>query len=578
MGVHRPNVYGDTLQWYYAYSNSPNTTTISTINTPVQLNRTTGLTSGDNKNMVMDANGVITTKVAGHFMMQFSATLSGGTDDEYIIYWRINSDNQTNGKVIFTQNDGLTWSVSGQTMMTLQEGDTIDLYIENNSGTTNIVAEKFNFTNFKIFSTPTTFLQVPQPPPPPDPSFIFSIDTTNSGSASDTFVLPLVNNGVIDMDVDWGDGNTDNITAYDDPEKTHVYSASGTYEIKISGTLRGWTFGWGGDKAKMTDISQWGDFNFTNGSTFTQCSNMTCTATDVPTISATGMSYVFFGCTLFNPSSAGSWDVSSCTSINSFFSFCSAFNQDIDAWDVSNVSDFGGVFYGTIFNYPLSNWDVSSGTSFNQMFFGTPFNQDIDMWDMSSASSLYSMFYNCSSFNQDLNSWDVSNVNSISAVFTNCTLFDGNVSSWDVSGCTNFGNAFQGTAFNQDITGWDVSSGTNFSYMFRDATSFDQDISGWDVANATNMNTMFRNATSFDQDLGGWDISNVANFNAFMQGATLSTTNYDELLIGWGAESVVGSLTINFGSSKYTGGGAVEDARDNLITNDSWTITDGGIA
>ena len=46
--------------------------------------------------------------------------------------------------------------------------------------------------------------------------FIFTVDTTaSSGSATDTFVLPLVNDGTINMVVDWGDSSEDNITTYE---------------------------------------------------------------------------------------------------------------------------------------------------------------------------------------------------------------------------------------------------------------------------------------------------------------------------------------------------------------------------
>ena len=418
---------------------------------------------------------------------------------------------------------------------------------------------------------------------PSSSGFIFTVKTDNTGvSANDEFKIPLVSNGAIDLVVDWGDSSSDVITAWNDAALTHTFAAAGTYTIEITattGTLRGWTFGWSGDKVKMTDISQWGDFNWTNSSAFTQCANMTCTATDVPNITGNSMQYGFYGCTLWNPDTAGSWDVSSCTNLNSIFIFNSSFNQDIDAWDVSNVTDFGGMFYGTAFNYPLPNWDTGSGTSFNQMFFDcSAFNQDIDMWDMSSALSLYAMFYNCTAFNQDLNSWNTSSVTSMSSVFTGCTVFDGDISSWNVSSCTNFGNAFQATAFNQDITGWNVSSGTSFAYMFRAATSFDQDISGWNVANATNMTNMLRDATAFNQNLSSWDISSVSNLGSFLRNVTLSTANYDALLIGWDAQAVVSGLTPNFGNSTYTGGGAAATARANLIASDSWTITDGGIA
>jgi len=66
-----------------------------------------------------------------------------------------------------------------------------------------------------------------------------------------------------------------------------------------------------------------------------------------------------------------------------------------------------------------------------------------------------------------------------------------------------------------------------------------------------------------------------------MQGpspVTLSTANYDALLIAWAAQSVLSGLAIWFGASEYTGGGTAAAARASLIADDSWTITDGGIA
>jgi hypothetical protein len=61
-----------------------------------------------------------------------------------------------------------------------------------------------------------------------------------------------------------------------------------------------------------------------------------------------------------------------------------------------------------------------------------------------------------------------------------------------------------------------------------------------------------------------------------MSGVTLSTVNYDALLIAWDAQGAMSySGTVNFGSSKYTAGGAAEAARTSLISK--WGgIIDGG--
>ena len=90
------------------------------------------------------------------------------------------------------------------------------------------------------------------------------------------------------------------------------------------------------------------------------------------------------------------------------------------------------------------------------------------------------------------------------------------------------------------------------------------------------MREAFRDATSFNQDISSWDINQVSNFVNFMFNATLSTANYDALLIAWDAQGVMAfSGTVNFGGSQYTSGGAAEAARTSLISK--WGgIIDGG--
>ncbi len=106
-----------------------------------------------------------------------------------------------------------------------------------------------------------------------------------------------------------------------------------------------------------------------------------------------------------------------------------------------------------------------------------------------------------------------------------------NLNLWDVGNVTTMERMFSGaTTFNQSLGTWDVSNVTTMFAMFG-STPFNQDISGWDVGNVTDMSWMFSGATAFDQSLAGWDIGSVTTMEDMFKDVTLSTANYDAMLI-----------------------------------------------
>jgi surface protein len=116
---------------------------------------------------------------------------------------------------------------------------------------------------------------------------------------------------------------------------------------------------------------------------------------------------------------------------------------------------------------------------------------------------------------------------------------------------------------------------TNTSFMFRNANRFNQDISSWNVSNVTNMQGMFADARSFNQDLSSWDVRNVTNMTDMFLRVTLSTGNYNNLLVEWNKLPLQSGVTFNGGNARF-GSGAPAAARQNIITTYSWIIIDGG--
>ncbi len=218
-------------------------------------------------------------------------------------------------------------------------------------------------------------------------------------------------------------------------------------------------------------------------------------------------------------------------------------------------------------------------TNISYMFMGaSSFNQHIGGWDVSGVTNMMQMFRDASSFNQDIGNWDVSRVLFMDYMFRGAAAFNQDIGGWEVGRVRNMRNMFTlASAFNQDIGGWDTGNVLEMRAMFQGASSFNQDISQWDVGNINNMSAMFQAAIQFDQDIGSWDVGSVVNMDNMFQGVTLSTANYNSLLIGWAGQSQRDNVSFHGGDSRYSAGKAAE-AREAIITNHGWTITDGGVS
>ncbi len=421
-------------------------------------------------------------------------------------------------------------------------------------------------------------------------AFITSWKTDNSGDTTDHQIqLPTVSTGTYDFIVDWGDGNTDHITAYNDAAITHTYASIGTYTVVITGVFIGigwsWWSGISGDYSKFINISQWGILELGNEQGyFGGCDQLTITATDILDLTGTtDLTGTFDSCaSITTIPNINSWDVSAVTVMADMFGGATLFNDNIDGWDVSVVTDMNNMFsYANTFNQNLNDWDVSAVTDMSSIFNNVSmFNGNISNWNVGTVLNMQSMFNGAVVFNQNIGGWNTTSVTNMQSMFNGATIFNQDIGDWNTGAVTNMNNMFNyATSFNQNINTWDVGNVNNPQAMFNNATAFNQDVNSWDTSAFTNTFAMFQNATSFDQDIGSWDVTSLTFAQSMFSGVTLSTSNYNSLLAGWGAQSVQTGVTFDGGNSHYdatTGAHNGTAGRLVLTAIKSWTITDGG--
>ena len=399
----------------------------------------------------------------------------------------------------------------------------------------------------------------------------------------------------IDAWVDWGDGSAiENFVGTDASllnNMSHTYDVAGTYEVKVSGEYPRPAMG---SQDELIEIKQWGTQIWKSlASCFDGANFMNCTATDIPVFDVielnlrSGFTSMFrrtigFGGPFVANPSFASWNVSGIEEFDNMFRSTS-FNQDISSWDMSSATDIGAMFaFCPSFNQDISGWNVSNVTSFSTLFRqATSFNQNLDSWDVSSGNLFISTFQGSNVTLSTLSSWDMTSATNVSKMYQSALHIHSGISSWDMSNITSISSMFNSsTGVIPDITGWTTSSFEIIGGAFAN-TNFNQNISVWDTSSVTSIGSMFQNNTAINQNFGSWDITNViaGGFFRFMDNVTtLSTANYDALLISWEAQGPVSNIsTIYFGTTQYTKAPSpAATAHNSLLTTYNWTIIDGG--
>ncbi len=210
----------------------------------------------------------------------------------------------------------------------------------------------------------------------PPATFVSTWDTesTSGGSSDDDQIaLPLTSSGTYDFIVDWGDGSApDEITTWDQAETTHTFTEAGPQTISITGTISGFSFANGGDRLKLTDVSEWGPLHLgNNGGYFYGAENLDISAVDAPDLAGTtNMTNAFRGASALTADLSG-WETGSVTTMRSMFQGAVQFNSDISGWDVSHVTSMRSTFQGAeAFDQDLGEWDISNVADMANMFAG----------------------------------------------------------------------------------------------------------------------------------------------------------------------------------------------------------------
>lgn len=206
----------------------------------------------------------------------------------------------------------------------------------------------------------------------------------------------------------------------------------------------------------------------------------------------------------------------------------------------------------------ISNWGSIAWLSMQDAFFGCEnlLVTASDIPDVSAVTDFSAMYDFCDSLTSvTLVGWDMSSATTIIRMFRSCI----SLTSLDMTGC-------------------DLSNITSFKRFIQNSSLLTS-IIGWNTITVptalTDMDDFADGATLYNENVTNLDWSSVTTAADCFNGSSFDTTNYDLLLVHLDSLSLQSNVPFHAGDACYSAGGP-EASRDNLITQEFWTFTDGG--
>lgn len=333
------------------------------------------------------------------------------------------------------------------------------------------------------------------------------------------------------------------------------------------------------------DYSNWEINNIVNTSYMFQMTaqlNVDIDFSDWNTSNLIDASYMFNNSYQIGDVDMSNWDTSKLKYMSNMFNSCHMKILNLSNWDTSNVVDMSNAFDNTVLitELHLKNWTIHD---IHEIFYSQKYSlQYLDVRDtkINKPTNMEALFEGHSNLHTilGLDSWDMSEVITTERMFAFCnSLTELNLSGWDVSNVTDSYMMFMGCSSLETInlTGWNPTSLIESVGMFQGCSSLEYvDVDNWTMENAEEISEMFDDCIILENvDVSGWDISNLYEINCFANSPAIAH-NYDDVLNAWAALDVQYDVYFNAGLAKYSDVG--EDARNCLINEKGWTITDQG--
>ena len=364
------------------------------------------------------------------------------------------------------------------------------------------------------------------------------------------------------------------------------------------------------------DISNWNVGNVTIMKEMFQSAdafNIDISNWDVSKV--TSMTRMFSGANEFNQN-IGKWNTASLTTLNQCFTVAGSFDQDISRWNIANVTNMGSFLDGTAMstsNYDklLQSWSAQSvqlNVNFGAMgkkYCHSESYREILItnygWTFTDGGR------DNDSDNYFITGWITNNVGTSGdteiGISTNSSLTYNYDVDWDNDGVFDdlnvtgdithdYGVAgaqtiqirgiFPGIYFNNggdkekliSIDQWGTIWWETMESAFNGCSNMLCNASDApDVSYVSNMNEAFQSAALFDLNPGSWNVSELTTAENVFNGSGLSNQNYDNLLSGWGAQTVQPGVSLGTINNSYCSG---TYGRSVLTDTYGWSVTDLG--